>query len=300
MTILTPETVTLSARPERKIYRASTRQYPIRAVLTYATLAVAVFVIFGPFIYALFNSFKTAEDVSLNPTLLLPTQGFSFEGYAKIIDLGFLQWAYNSFLVSVGIIASRLIFDTMAAYALSRIRFPMRNFIYALLLSTIFVPGIIMLIPRFLVLREFGLLDTHVGLVLPNMADIVGILLMKRYFDTLPPELEEAAFIDGANRFSAFINIILPGAQTVLLTLALLSFQSAWNDFTGPLVTFTKQQLYTLPLGVALMSGTFGSRDSNWNVYLAATVMAALPVIITYIVFQRFFLRGTQYVELRP
>ncbi len=274
----------------------------IPPILAYAVLIMFALAMIMPFIYTVANSFKTVPDIVENPQLLYPTQGFTTAGYQRVVGTGqlnFLRVLFNSFAFAIVTMIGHLIFDAMAGYALARINFPGRGIAFAALVGTMMVPGIVLLIPRFLILKQFNLVNTYPGLILPTIADAFGVFLMKQFFESLPPDIEEAAFIDGASRFRMFFVVILPMAVPALTALAIFGFQGAWNDFTGPLISVgTNKELYTLPLALAVLRGSTGDA-LQWDLLLTGSVITTLPMAIIFFVFQRFFIEGVTYTGIK-
>jgi multiple sugar transport system permease protein len=274
----------------------------LKVILTYAVLIAFALAFIMPFVYTIVNSLKTSPDINANPQLLYPTQGWTTAGYEKVLgtdQLNFVRVLFNSFAFAIITMLGHLIFDSMAGYALARIQFPGRGLAFAALIGTMMVPGIVLLIPRFLILRQLSLVNTFPGLVLPTIADAFGVFLMKQFFESLPIDIEEAAFIDGASRFRMFFIVILPMAVPALTALAIFGFQGAWNDFTGPLISVgTNKDLYTLPLALAFLRGQTGDA-LQWDLLLPGSVITTLPMAIIFFVFQRFFVEGVTYTGIK-
>jgi multiple sugar transport system permease protein len=268
-------------------------------LLAYAFLISFTLAMILPFIYTITNSFKTLPDITANPQMLLPTMGISTNGYARILGGDFTIWVMNSVIFAVFTTLSHLVFDSLAGYSLARIRFPGRNIAFAGLLGLLMVPSIVLLIPRFLVLTQLHMVNTYWGLLLPTAADAFGIFLMKQFFESIPQEIEEAAFIDGANRLRMFFVIVLPMATPALTALAIFGFQGAWNDFTDPLIAVgTERSLYTLPLGLAIVQGNTGSA-LPFDLLLSGAVITTLPMAVIFFIFQRFFVEGVTYTGVK-
>jgi multiple sugar transport system permease protein len=243
-------------------------------------------------------------DIASHPESLLPGANYTFAatGYKTILsseNSQFPRWLFNSFFVAVVITLGHLILDSMAGYALARIKFPGRGIAFIALIGTMMIPAIVLLIPRFLVLRQLGMLNSYTGLIIPYLADAFGIFLMKQFFEGIPAEVEEAAMMDGASRTRLFFTIILPMATPALTALAIFGFQGAWNDFTNPLITVIgEQSLWTLPLGLAQLRGNTGSA-LQWDQLLAGAVITTLPMAIIFFVFQRFFMESANYTAVK-
>ncbi len=272
----------------------------ITAILAYGVLIVGALAMVMPFIFSIANSVKTLPDITANPMLLTPTQGFSFAGYQKILSGDFARWIFNSGIVAISVTLGHVVFDSMAGYALARIKFPGRNLLFAGVLGTMMVPGIVLLIPRYLVYVQLGMVDQYSGLIIPVLADAFGIFLMKQFFASIPIDIEEAAFIDGAGRFRMFFTVILPMAGPAITALAIFAFQGAWNDFTGPLIVINNNQsLFTLPLGLANLKGTGTGQTLPWDLLLAGALITTLPMAIIFFAFQRFFMESATYTGVK-
>ncbi|MGW0995702.1 carbohydrate ABC transporter permease [Streptomyces sp. NPDC002520] len=251
-----------------------------------------------PFVIQLVTGFKTDPDAAAHPLGLIPTTPTT-AAYQRLVGLSqagdgvpFLRWLGNSAVVAVVVTAGRVLFDSMAGYALARLRFRGRTILFGFLLAVMAVPGVALLIPRFLVLNTFGLFDTYTGMILPLMVDAAGIFIMKQFFESIPREVEEAARVDGAGVFRTFWSIVLPMARPALLTLTILSFQGSWNEFTHFLVATQSSQYETLTTGLArLVSGGLGG-GTQYPLKLAAALLATLPVAALFFCFQRYFVQG--------
>jgi multiple sugar transport system permease protein len=183
----------------------------------------------------------------------------------------------------------RAVMDTMAGYAFARMQFPGRNFLFLLVLGTMMVPGIVTVIPKFILLRDLNLFNSYGALTIPFLADAFGIFLMKQFFEAIPRDLEEAARIDGANRYQIFRQIVLPNTIPAVAALAIFSFQGSWNSFLEPLIFISggSSDLYTLPVGLANFRSEYAT---NWPVIMAIAVITTVPMAIFFIVFQRYFI----------
>jgi multiple sugar transport system permease protein len=185
-----------------------------------------------------------------------------------------------------------VLFDSMAGYALARLRFRGHTLLFGFVIAVMAVPGIALLIPRFLVLNTLGLFDTYTGMILPMLVGAGGIFMMKQFFESIPREVEEAARVDGAGVFRTFWSVVLPMARPALITLTILSFQGSWNEFTHFLVATQSAQYETLTTGLArFVSGGLGS-GTQYPLKLAAALLSTLPVAVLFFCFQRYFVRG--------
>ena len=233
---------------------------------------------------------EVASGLTFSPTL---------DGYEGILEFEFERWFLNSIIYAVTITLLRLLFDSLAGYALARMNFPARRFMFFLILGTMMIPGIVLLIPRFLILKELGLLNTYHGFIFSLGADTFGVFLMKQFFESIPREIEEAAMVDGASRFTIFFRIVLPMATPALTALTIFSFQGTWNNFMDALIIVNgNSDLWNLPLGLANLRGPFGD-TLEWNIFLAGAVFTTLPIALLFFFFQRLFIEGISYSGLK-
>lgn len=258
----------------------------------YAILIFFSLVFLYPFVIQIASSFKTEADAAANP-LSPVTHPFTTESMARIFDgTDFPTWIGNSLLATVIVTLARVLLDSMAGYALSRLRFRGRRVLFAGIIGLMAVPGVVLLIPKFLVLNQLGMYNSYAALIVPIMADAGGVFIMKQFFDSVPVSVEEAARIDGANIFRTFWSVVLPTARPALITLTILAFQGSWNEFGHSVVAVQDPSLFTLPRGLAdLVSGSLGS-GTQYPLKLGAALLATIPVAIIFVVFQRYFVRG--------
>ncbi|MAT97598.1 MAG: ABC transporter permease [Anaerolineaceae bacterium] len=292
MTTAVSKTNTVTAKESVSVWQT------VRLVLSYGVLFLLALSFFYPFLLAIGTSFKPLPEIAQDPVSLIP-QTFSLEGYQRMQGLNVGRWMFNSAFVSVAITLGNVIFASMAGYALARIKFPGRNALFLSILGTMMIPGIVLLIPMFIVLKQFGFIDSYAGLIIPKLATAFGVFLMKQFFESIPGEIEEAARIDGASRLQMFFRVVLPMARPALVALVIFSFQGAWNDFMFPLIVISvNQDLYTLPLGLAVLRGGMGE-NLQWNAILAGSLVTTLPMALLFVFFQRYFIEGISYSGLK-
>jgi multiple sugar transport system permease protein len=265
-----------------------------RAVYGILIIAGTFYVL--PFVLAIVTSFKSLPDYAANTSSLVfdTSKGSPTLDGLRGLDserIMFGRWLLNSVIVTVFVVAGRVVLSALAGYALARIRFPGYKVVFAVILAVMMVPGIILAIPRFLLLKQFGMINTYAGLILPLMFDAFGIFLMKQFMEQIPMEMEEAAAIDGASRLTTFRKIIFPIARPAVITLTILSTVGAWNEFLHPLIAANKVELRTLPVGLAQLRGQFGS-STPWNTVMMGSVLMTIPMAIIYFTFQRYFRSG--------
>jgi multiple sugar transport system permease protein len=269
---------------------------PAARKVIYVLLAIAAAFYVLPFVLAVITSFKSLPDFTQNSSSLWfdSSLGSPTLDGARGLDsdrILFVRWLLNSTVVSVFVVIGRVVLSALAGYALSRIRFPGHKLVFGLILGVMMVPGIVLAIPRFLLIKQIGWVNTYAGLIVPLLFDAFGIFLMKQFMDQIPYEVEEAAAIDGATRMQAFWRVIFPIARPAAITLAILSTVGSWNEFLHPLIVTTENQMRTLPVGLAQLRGQFGS-STPWNTIMLASVLLTLPMAIIYFVFQRYFREG--------
>ncbi|GAA2366496.1 carbohydrate ABC transporter permease [Dactylosporangium salmoneum] len=257
-------------------------------------LTVFAVVFIYPFLLSLATSFKSRAETAAHPVQPWPSQPDLRAWTDVLLHSDFPLWTFNSILVTVLATLGRVFFDSLAGYALARLRWRGRGLVFAGIVSVLAVPPIVLTVPRFLVLKELSLLNSYTGMVLPLAVDAMGIFLMRQFFVELPVELEEAARLDGASIFRAYWHIVLPLARPALLTLTILSFQGVWNEFLMPLIVVrASPSLWTLPFGLSTLGrGGAGGQTYDYPVMMAGSSLTIIPVAIVFIVFQRFFVRG--------
>ena len=266
----------------------------LRLVLSYALLFLIALIFLYPFVLAISTSFKTLPEINERPVALIP-QTFTLEGYQRMFALNVGRWAFNSFLIATIVTVSNVLFSGLAGYALTRIAFPGSRFVFLAIIGTMMIPGIVQLIPMFIVLKSLNMIDSYSGLIVPKMVTAFGIFLMAQFFEAIPREIEEAARIDGASRFRTFFQVVLPLARPAIVALVIFSFQGSWIEFMHPLIVITtNQDLYTLPLGLAFLRGGLG-QNLQWNALLAGSMLTTLPMALIFLFFQRYFIEGISY-----
>ncbi len=308
----------------------------INRIIMIVGVTILIFVAFleiMPFVLTIANSFKCDPAVTSRPGAFIPvppigvecevrdesgqvvsrltadeqTNGIafnpSFGGYQTILtnpgpSNNLPRWLFNTVIYSVAVMILRLIFDSMAAYALARLRFPGNRIVFFIVLGTLMIPGVVLLIPRFLLLNQLNLLNTYHGYVMVLAADAFGILLMKQFIESIPRDIEEAAEVDGASRFTTFFRILLPMATPALTALAIFSFQGQWNNFMDALIIVgTEPTMFNLPMGLTILRGT--GQDIQYDLVLAGAVITTLPMAVIFFVFQRYFVEGVSYSGIK-
>ncbi|MFC3689019.1 carbohydrate ABC transporter permease [Aquipuribacter hungaricus] len=288
---------TSPARPAPAAGRPATRRRgPGNRALLVLFLGYAVLVVFSvvylyPFLIQVATSFKEPAAATRDP-LSLVADPFTTAAFQRLTETRFPLWFANSVVVTLVVTAGRVFFNSLAGYALARIRFRGREAVFSAVLAVLAVPGIILLIPKFLVLNQLGMYNTYPALVVPLLVDAAGVFIMKQFFESVPASVEEAARIDGAGTFRIFWSVVLPMARPALITITILSFQGSWNELPHFIVASNDPDLATLTKGVAsLVSGQLGS-GNQYPISMAAALVMTIPVALVFVFFQRYFVRG--------
>ena len=275
----TPAPATRRRRP-RKPVRLGT-------VLVHLVLIALAVVYIYPFLVTVATSFKTDAEAASNAVGLIP-QTWTTAAYERLlVRSDFPTWFKNSVVVTVVVTLGRVFFDSLAGYALARLRFRGRGLIFAGVVAVMAVPGVVLLIPRFLVINQLGMYDTYAALIIPLLVDATGIFIMKNFFEGIPASVEEAARLDGAGTFRIFWSIVLPMAIPAVITIIILSFQASWNELSHFIVASQSPELFTLTKGVAQLSSGALSQGSQYPLKLAAAAIMTIPVAILFFIFQR-------------
>lgn len=257
-----------------------------RLVIYTIYISVAILVLI-PIAWMISTSFKPKSQWFLPDIYWIP-KTISTVNYEKLFNnpqLPIIRWFANSLGVATVITLLILVVDSLAGYAYARLEFRGRKLIFSLLLATLFMPGIMFLIPNFLTIAGLGLLNNYLALILPAMGGVFGVFFMRQFFESIPKEIEEAAYIDGASTFQTFFFVSLPLAKPALATLAVITFLGSWNDFLWPLLVLADTSLKTLPPGLRQLQGAY---TSEYGQMMAGAAITALPVLIIYLVLQRY------------
>lgn len=258
-------------------------------LIVHIILIIGAVVTTFPFIWMLLTSFKTVGEAMQIPPTFFPKQ-FLVDAYSQIVTaLPFAQVYLNTIISTVVTTLVQVIFCAMAAYAFARIDFPFKNVIFILILSVLMVPGQIFLIPQYLIIQKVGLLDTIPALFLPNLFSAFGTFLLRQFFMSLPKELEEAALLDGCNRYQIFGKIMLPLVKPGIVSLVIFTAKFAWNDFMWPLIVNTSPKMMTLGPALSTLQGQY---TTKYPMQMAGAVMAVIPIILLFFVFQKQFIEG--------
>ncbi|HEY9849351.1 MAG TPA: carbohydrate ABC transporter permease [Leptolyngbyaceae cyanobacterium] len=268
-------------------------QYRWFKIGLYSLLILYAIITFVPFAWALSASFKPLSEIVSGGMNFIP-KDFTLNNYKTIFTQQALfgRWLFNSVFVAICVTGLNLLFNSMAGYALARIRFPGSRFWFFLILAVLMVPGQVTLIPSFLILKYLGWLNSYQGLIIPGAVNATFIFMMRQFFINFPKELEEAAALDGLSRWETFLQIVLPLAKPALAAQTIFIFMGAWNNFLMPLLILSDPEMFTLPLGLNAFKGQY---ISYWNYIMAASMVFTLPALAIYAFFNRYFIQGVTF-----
>jgi multiple sugar transport system permease protein len=254
---------------------------------TYLLLVALALLYILPFLIQVSTSFKSEPEAAVNPIGLVP-QNWTTAAYERLFRFSdYVLWGTNSIVVTVFVTLGRVFFDSLAGYALARISFRGRGVVFALLIAVMAVPGVVLLIPKFLVINQLGIYDSYAGMIVPLLADAAGVFIMKNFFESIPVSIEEQARIDGAGVFRTFWSIVLPMATPAVMTIIILSFQGSWNELNHFIVAAQDPELTTLTKGVAQLASGQLSQGTQYPLKLAAAALMTIPVAVVFFVFQK-------------
>jgi len=258
--------------------------------MTYAVLIVAAVIAIVPFLFVISSSLKATISLFSYPPQWVPKDPTLANYHALIHDHPYFRWLLNSFIVAGSVTVIKVVIDSMAGYAFAKMDFPGRNGLFVIVLLTLMIPFSATLIPLFLIVRDFHLTNTYWGLILPALANPIGIFMMRQFIESLPTDLEKAARLDGCSEFQIYWRVILPLVRPGLVVLGVFIFMTQWTSYLWPLVISTKPQMYTLTVGVQSLKALF---TVNWGVLSAGAVLSMLPLIIVFLFLQRYFIAGS-------
>ncbi len=265
-------------------------------VAAHVFLGLGALTMIFPFLWTLSTSLKNISEVFVFPPTFFGEK-IHWENYLRISDrFPFDLYFLNSLKITVIVVIAQLITSSMAGFVFARLRFRYRDLLFGLYLATMMVPGQVTMIPNFIVMRLYGLVDTHWSLILPALVSAFGTFLLRQFFLTIPAALEDAAKMDGCTPFGIYWRIFIPLSKPAMATLGVFVFMGIWNDFLGPLVYINSQNKMTLPLGLASMQGMY---STDWPVLMAGTVISIIPVIVVFLLAQDFFIRGVTLSGLK-
>ena len=258
-------------------------------IAVYIVLLSGVLITLLPFLWMLLTSLKTQSEAIHVPPVTFPARPV-LSNYADVFrDVPFARMYLNTIISAVVTVAAQLLFCSMAAYAFAKLKFPGRDVIFVILLAVVMVPSSFFILPQYLIIQKLGLLNTIPALFIPNLFSAFGTFLLRQFFLSLPSDLEDAAALDGCTPFTTYWRIMLPLAKPGLVSLGILTLRFAWNDLMWPLIVNTSQEKMTLTAGLAYMQGQY---QTNFPEMMAGAMMAIIPLLVLFAVFQRQFIEG--------
>ena len=261
----------------------------VKSIIQHFGIYILAFLTFAPFLWMILTSLKDMSDIFQYPPQFLPRE-FKFDNYSKVFEAApFSRYYVNSIFVAVAVTLGQMITCSMAAFAFARLKFKGRDALFYLFLATMMIPFNVTMIPGFLVLHWLGWVDTYQALIVPGLASAFGTFLLRQFFMTIPKELEEAAYIDGASKLQVLWKVIVPLARPALATLAIFTFMGVFNDFIWALIVINTEEMRTVQLGLAIFRDRY---LTQWDLLMAGSVTAVLPILIVFFLAQKYFIKG--------
>lgn len=284
---------TISTKPTLHTQRKKTF---LNKAAAYFWLTLGALTMIVPFLWMISTSLKDQQQLFAWPPSWIPNP-IVWSNYSELfsrIDFGLYGW--NTVKITAAVTFGRLLFASMAGYAFARMKFPGKNLLFIVTLATMMISSQVTMIPNFVIMKYLGLVNTHLGVILPQLSDGFGIFLMRQFFLSFPYELEDAAKLDGCNPFMFYTRILLPNSKPILATLAVMTFQGVWNDFLWPLVMLTSPEKRTLAVSLSYLVGQYTTR---WDLQMAGSVMTILPILILFFVLQKYFVQSIKMTGLK-
>jgi multiple sugar transport system permease protein len=270
---------------------AGRRRSPLRSAIIHLLLAAVGVMWMIPFIWMVSTSFKHLSQVFVYPPEFIPNP-WIWTNYPRAVTAGpFLNWVFNSFRIAVLVTVGQLITCSLGGYAFARLRFPGRDTLFLMYLATMMIPGQVTIIPVFVMMNRLGWVDTPLPLIIPALASAWGTFLFRQFYLTLPKELEDAAKIDGCSYFRIYTQILGPLAKPIFATQAVFSFMGHWNDLFGPLIYLQTKTSKTLTVGLLQFRADYQGLN-QWGIMMAGLTLSVLPILILFVVGQRYFVQG--------
>jgi multiple sugar transport system permease protein/sn-glycerol 3-phosphate transport system permease protein len=287
----------LVAPPPRKAGRVARDR--MKAAAIYIVLLAGSVLFLTPLFWQISTSLKTSAQAQAYPPVWIPSP-LQFQNYADLFNrFPMATYLANSVFITCAIIFGTVVSSSLAAYGFARLRMPGRDLIFLILLSTLLLPGVVLIIPQFVMFQRLQWVNTYNPLIVPSFfGSAFSIFLLRQFFMTIPRELEDAARIDGAGFLRTFAQIVLPLAWPAVIAVALYSFLGAWNDFLGPLLYLSDPDKYTLPVALRFLQGSMRTRPEN-HLLMAAATISIIPCIIVFVLAQRWFMQGQVFTGVK-
>jgi multiple sugar transport system permease protein len=269
--------------------RIAGRKVSAGTIAVYLTVIVVTIIMLLPFVWMLSASLKLSRDVFAFPIEWIPSQP-RWQNYVDIwTKIPLALFIYNTSKLTIIVTVLQLLTSSFAAYAFAKLHFPYKNTLFLGYIATIAMPWQVYMVPQFLLMREFGLNNTHLALICLQAFTAFGVFLMRQFYMSIPTELCEAARIDGMNEYQIWAKIMLPLSKPALSTLTIFTFVTTWNDFLGPMIYLTRTELKTIQIGLRMFISQY---SAEYGLIMAASVVALIPVLIVFLALQRFFVEG--------
>ncbi|MCJ8007494.1 carbohydrate ABC transporter permease [Lederbergia wuyishanensis] len=257
---------------------------------------ITAFLFIIPIIWMLFVSVKP-EGIGVSNVIGWFTPPYTFENYSHVlIDTPVLRWLWNSLIVALITTALTLFVTTLAAFAISKMQFRYKTFIYVFFLAGLMVPGEATIIPLYQIVKDMDLLDTYTGLIIPGIASPLGVIILKSFFDGVPQELIESAKMDGCSLVRIYLNIVLPLAKPALAAIGIFTFIGSWNNFLWPFLAIMSEELFTLPVGIPQFNSVY---SVDYVLPMTVNAVASIPVIIAFLIFEKQIVRGISFTGIK-
>lgn len=281
MNLMSSKTLVLFRKKNFRIFLSRIPLYLILLIISFVTVY--------PFFFMFTTSLKDTLSIYSTVTQIIP-KAVTLDNYRVLFtQVPFLRWMLNTLIVAGAVTAIKIIIDSMAGYAFARRSFWGRDILFSIIISTLMIPVAVTIIPIFLMIKKMGLYDTYWGLILPPLSMPIGIFLMRQYMTSLPSELEDAARIDGCNEFEIYWKIILPLSAPAIAVLGIFTFMNQWVSLLWPVIVTNSEYMKTLTVGISVLKAQW---VSNWGVIMAASFGSFFPVLIVFLFFQRYFIKG--------
>jgi len=268
----------------------------IGRILKYFVLISGAVVMIFPFFWSFMTSFKDLREILMDPFSLIPKE-FTLKNYVSVFTkVPFARYLLNSTIVALGTTFLQLVTASLAAFAFARMRFRGREVIFYIFLATMMIPQQVVMIPQYLVVMRLNLDNSYLGLIIPHAATAISIFFLRQFFLTIPRDLEDAAIIDGCGPLRTLLNVFLPLTKPAIATIAVFSFMWSWNNYFWPLLIISEPEMRTVQLGLAMFKSEGGIQ---WGEFMAATVVATLPIMIAYFIAQKQFVKGITLTGLK-
>ena len=279
----------MSTAMEREVLPSLARRQRLTRVLLYTLLIIGALLSLFPMVWMVSASLMPTGEASTFPPHFFPT-AVTFEHYVALFTrLSLGKYLFNSALIAIIVTGASLAINSMAGYAFAKLRFRGRDRVFRMLSAGLVLPTQVAMLPLFLLLKNMGLINTYMGVIIPGLASIFGIFLVRQYALAIPDEMLDAARVDGASEFRIFWSIVVPGILPILATLAIWTFLATWNDFMWPLIVLSDEAHYTLPVALANLSG---EHVQDTELMMAGSVITIIPVMLVFLFLQRYYIQG--------